>query len=486
MKHFLKIILLVAVFQCSVIAQQSLTLEETFEIAKQNSPDIKQAQINLERSRELLNAQEASLRSRFSLTLEPFNYSRDRQFNTFFSTWNTSELKSSSALFTIAQPILFSDGTLVLRNQFGWRDSFSEFLETSSKTFSNNLYLSYDQPIFTYNRTRLALRDVELDLENAAINYQIQELALERLVAQGFYAAYQNKMNLQVSEEEYENRKQIYQIINNKVDAGLAAQEELYQAELDLTSSESQVQNQKVLLENSLDDFKRLLGLPVMEDITVAADISMVTVEVDLARAMDFGTKNRYELRQRKIDIEAAQTNLVRSAATNEFKGNISLTYGIIGNDEKLSQIYNVPTQNQRVNLSFEVPIWDWGEQASRTRAAEATVQSRELSFEEEEKSIKIAIRKVYRSLQNQALQVELARQNVKMAQLTYDINLERYENGDLTSMDLNLFQNQLSQKKIGLVTAMINYKIDLLDLKIESLWDFEKDRPAIDINNKM
>ena len=98
----------------------------------------------------------------------------------------------------------------------------------------------------------------------------------------------------------------------------------------------------------------------------------------------------------------------------------------------------------------------------------------------EEKKAIVIAIRRAYRSLQNQAVQIELAQQNVKSAQLTYDINLERYENGDLTSMDLNLFQNQLSQKKIDLVNAMISYKIYLLDLKIESLWDFERDQPVI------
>ncbi len=51
--------------------------------------------------------------------------------------------------------------------------------------------------------------------------------------------------------------------------------------------------------------------------------------------------------------------------------------------------------------------------------------------------------------------------------------------------MDLNLVQNQLSQRKIGLVNALINYKMALLDIKIESLWDFEKDRPVILLDDK-
>jgi outer membrane protein TolC len=82
--------------------------------------------------------------------------------------------------------------------------------------------------------------------------------------------------------------------------------------------------------------------------------------------------------------------------------------------------------------------------------------------------------------LNNSAQQIELARQNVRNAELTYEINLERYINGDLTSMDLNLYQEQLSQRKMGLVNAQIDYRLALLDMKIQSLWDFVEDKPVL------
>ena len=107
-------------------------------------------------------------------------------------------------------------------------------------------------------------------------------------------------------------------------------------------------------------------------------------------------------------------------------------------------------------------------------------MESSNLSLEEEKTGIIIDIRKAYRNLENQVIQIEIAQQNVRTAQLTYDINLERYENGDLTSMDLNQFQTQLSAKKIGLVEALINYKLALLDLKVKSLWDFERNQPVL------
>ena len=461
-------------------SQEPVSLPQAMEVARNNSPDILRAKMSLEASEERLKAQNAALKSRFSLTLEPILYDRSDEFNAFFSTFNRTETVQSSGLFLVSQPIVPTDGTLSLRNQFSWRDVTSEFGSAQNRSFSNNLFLTYQQPIFTFNRTKLDLRDVELDLENTQINYSLQELLLEVQVAQAFYGAFRQKMSLQVSQEEYQNTQRSYQIIENKVSAGLAAREELYQAELNLTSSRSTVQNNQVAMENSLDDFKRLIGMPISEEISVVAEVTQEPVEVNLDKAIEFALKNRQELRQRQINIQSAKANLTRSSAVNEFRGDINLSYGIFGNDEEFSRLYDKPTENQRVSLSLEIPLYDWGERKSRIRAAEVSVESSNLSLEEEKTGIIIDIRKAYRNLENQVIQIEIAQQNVRTAQLTYDINLERYENGDLTSMDLNQFQTQLSAKKIGLVEALINYKLALLDLKVKSLWDFERNQPVL------
>ena len=474
--------------QLPAYSQRVLTLEESLEIAMQNSPDILRSELQLERSQEYLNAQNAALKSRFSLSLTPFDYNQDRQFNDLFSTWYTSENTQSFGTFTISQPIKWTDGTLTLNNRFGWQDSYSGYTDERNQTFSNNLYVSFQQPIFTYNRTMLSVKELELDLENTSINYAIQKLNLEKTVTQGFFSVYQNRMSLEVASEEYENQKISYQIIKNKVDAGLSAMEELYQAELNLATSKSNMQNQQVVLDNALDSFKELIGISLFDEISVLTDISHHPVVVDLQKALDHALLHRMELRQRKIAIETSQFSLIQTKAMNEFKGSITLSYGMIGTDEQFSNIYDVPTKNQRASLSLNIPLWDWGEKKSRVRASETTIAMNELSLEEQENQIIIGVRTAYRNLQNQINQIEIARQNERNAQLTYDINLERYRNGDLTSMDLNLFQNQLSEKKIGLVNALINYKIELLNMKIQSLWDFVQDMsvvPDLGINER-
>ena len=260
----------------------------------ENSPDIKQTRLQLERSRELLNAQNASLKSQFSLSLNPFSYSQDRTFNKMFSAWNTTETQESDGTFIIRQPIKQTDGTLSLINSFSWQDSYSDYLDVTTKSYNNNIYLNFEQPIFTYNRTKLELKELELDLETTSLTYSLQKLSLEQQVANAFYSVYQNKMNLDVTKGRIRKpAEKPMTIIKNKVDAGLAALEELYQAELNLSTSRSNVQNREVQLENALDDLKLLIGIPLSEEIYVESNVEFELVEVDLEKAIETAHANR-------------------------------------------------------------------------------------------------------------------------------------------------------------------------------------------------
>ena len=218
-----------------------------------------------------------------------------------------------------------------------------------------------------------------------------------------------------------------------------------------------------------------MIGMNLYDDLTVIPNVAVDTVQVDISFAIDQGLSNRMELRQREIDIEASQFDLVRTKALNEFQGSLALSVGLFGDNEKFGDVYSNPTDKEDVSLSFSIPLWDWGERKSRIKATEATIESAEISMEEEKNNIILGVREVYRNLINLRNQIGIARQNVTNAQLTYDLNLERYRNGDLTGMDLNLFQEQLSQKQLSYTNALISYKLELLNLKIQTLYDFEK-----------
>ncbi|TFH49876.1 MAG: TolC family protein, partial [Bacteroidia bacterium] len=203
-------------------------------------------------------------------------------------------------------------------------------------------------------------------------------------------------------------------------------------------------------------------------------NIAVDTVQVDIAFATSQGLDNRMELRQREINIETAQFDMIQTKALNEFRGSLGLSIGLFGDNDKFGSVYDKPVDNEDVSVSLSIPLWDWGERRSRIKAAQASIESENISFEEERNNIILSIRKVYRNLLNLRNQIEIARQNVTNAQLTYELNLEKYKNGDLTGMDLNIYQNQLSEKQLSYTNSLISYKLELLNLKIQTLYDFE------------
>ena len=485
--RWLWIVSLVCLLGIDANAQTSMTLDDALNYSIENSPELKRALMNLQRYKFSLNAQRASLKSKFSLTLNPISYSRNRYFENRLSEWYTNESFASSGTFSISQPIIWTGATVSLNNKFGWQNNKSSItggIDNDNSAYSNDLYLSISQPLFRYNRIKFDLKNIELDYENALINYALQRLNLENSITNQFYSVYTAQNNLEISRAELKDAEANYNIIKNKVDADLSTKDELYQAELNLATARSTVDNRIVSLENAKDDFKKILGINLDTDIDIIAQVTADPVTVDLGKAIANALHSRLELKQREISRTELDLQMKQIKETNSFNGEVSLSIGIIGDNERLGDIYKTPTNNPRVAVSFNVPIFDWGERKARIKAQEIAIEMHNLETDEERKSIEIAIRKSYRNLNNLLTQISIAEKSMENAQLTYDLNAERYRNGELTGMEMSQFQTQLSNKKMSYVSTIIEYKKELLNMKILTLYDFENNKPIIPLNN--
>lgn len=471
---------ILTIFPGEIFSQKILTLNDAMEIAMKNSPAIIQSELNMTISEENLKAQEAATKSYFALQLTPFSYGQQRTFDTRSSSWYTSETKKVFGDLSVVQPIIKTDGKISLQNHLEYQDANSGFSNTRSKGYNNNLYLTISQPFFTYNKQKMQIDQLRLSLTNTTLSYSIQRLNLEQGVTQQFYQLYKTLMSLNIAEEDFKSHKQSFEIIKSKVEGGLSAQSEMYQAEVDLATSESNLQNQKLSLENMKDNFRQYIGMPINEDLEVKVDSTFVQVDVDLTSAVKNGLDTRLELQQHDIAMTNMQFNLTVAKATNAFKANVDLSLGLSGDSPDFQNIYQKPTRSPQVGLTLIIPIWDWGQRKAGIKVAEANIKIEEINTANQRTSIELAIRQSYRSLLNLQSQINIARKSVLNAELTYQINLEKYKNGDLTSKDLGQYLSQLSQAKQNIASSLINYKLELLNMKIQSLWDFEHNRSFV------
>jgi outer membrane protein TolC len=320
-------------------------------------------------------------------------------------------------------------------------------------------------------------------LENAKISYALQVLNMEKNVTSQCYQVYQKQKDLSTARDEYNNQKQNYEIIKNKVEAGLVAKEELFQAEVNLASSESSLYSAEISYENIKDNFKILLGMPLDEEVAVLPNTEISTVTVAPNVAVKYALQQRMELRQKAISMAQNLFSLIQTKAGNEFKGSVSARVGLNALGDKVKNMYDNPTDNEQIGVSFSIPIFDWGAQKARIKSSEISIESNKIDFEEEKKNITISVRQLCRNLPTLIRQIEIKKKSAENAQRTYEINLDKYHNGNLTGMELQQYQSQLTSAKQAYTNAIISYKLELLNLKVQTLWDFEANKSYLPVD---
>ena len=68
-----------------------------------------------------------------------------------------------------------------------------------------------------------------------------------------------------------------------------------------------------------------------------------------------------------------------------------------------------------------------------------------------------------------------------QVGEKSFDISLNRFNNGDITSTELSRASDQLNQAKLSYLAAYVDYKLALADLKRKTLFDFDLKRSLVE-----
>ena len=201
-----------------------------------------------------------------------------------------------------------------------------------------------------------------------------------------------------------------------------------------------------------------LLGVSLDEDIAVLPNTEVESITVNTEEAVKHGLDQRMELRQKQITLERDVFSIIRAKAENEFKGNISARVGLNALGDKVGNMYDNPTDNEQIGVSLTIPIFDWGAKKARVQSSKLAMESDEVDMSEQKKEITINIRQICRNLPTLINQINIKKKSIENAERTYEINLEKYRNGNLTGMELQQYQTQLTSAKQEYTNAIISW----------------------------
>jgi len=494
------VIVLLALARAGWTQQKTvLTLDQAITIALEKSYEMKTLRLSLFQADQNLRAARGRFKTNADLSIEAPNWNEmvsEIPVPGQLPVFNTTGYTRYQANFDINQP-LPTDGSLTLRSQAYHRDVST--YDANQKLEGSEVYTSvslrFSQPLFAINRLKLGLKTANLDYERTQKRYKRSELDIVYSVTQSFFGFYESVRALEIAKENEKQQQDLYDLAHKKFEAGLIPEVEALQMEVDLAQSRSAVLSSQGALQRSEDAFKQLIGLKLADEVSVEADFHIDHFEVDLERAITLALKYRTEIRENEIDVELARLGVKQADANSEIRGDVSAFYDLTGvSDPSLpygsdwQMLWNSSREdmkrrpnNRGVVFTLSVPVWDWGVNRAEVQAAKSTLQTSELTLAEQKTTIQRQVREVVMRLRESEDQVGVLLKNQEVAQRAFDISLERFNNGDITSQELALDRNRLVQAKTSYLSAYVDYKLAVADLRRKTMWDFAADRSLVE-----
>ena len=506
-KFFIVVFFISSLYVQYVCAETLLSLEDAIDIALEQGFAMKSLRLNLIQAEQNQLAAKYRFRTNANMILNTPSWAErvtSVQVPDALPIYNSLGTLRVQGLLDINQP-LPTDGTLTLRSQLYQSKESNYFAETGNslkrKDFLTSLSIRFNQPLFTYNRLKTGLKRAELNYEGTSLTFSRTKLNVIYDVTSSFFTLYRSTRECEINSETLEQKENAYELARLKFEAGLIPEVEALEMEVDLEEARATLLSSEASLELQKDRFIQSIGLDLSEEVGVKTDIVYKYFDVDQEKAIKEGLANRFEIREQEIYLELSRISLKETDARSEISANLSAYYDFTGRSDPVlpfssgtSELFDSSWDdlerrpgNRGVSLTINIPIWDWGVNKAEVASARVNLRQTVMQMEEEKKTIINSIRDAVRQIQSAENSLEILQKRQEIAQRTYDISLERFNNGDITSQELANNSNRLSSAKLAYLGAYITYKLAVEDLKRKTLWDFEKNRSvSLDINNSM
>ena len=376
--------------------------------------------------------------------------------------------------------------------------SYREYLSTAfsrmnyKKLYKDQVYnrfaISLDQPVFTKNRLKEDLQEAELQYKKSSSTYTRAQMDIIYNVSRGFYNLYKASMEKDISNEKMRNSEESYRIAKLKYEAGNIPEGDVLIAEISAAQDKTKYSESVSKLEREKDNFKQLIGLEIDKSISIATDLKYDIYKIDLNTAIKQGLLNRLELLEAQYDIDLQKIQADRAKREGRIKGTLSAYYDFTGystlNKGTLKELFNssidnisVRPPNRSIMFTIAIPVADWGRSKSLYRRENYSLEEKKLTLENTKNTIIKEIRDIVRTVDECRSRLSIYEKNKEVSIRSYKISQLRFSNGELTSQQLAVEQERLSQIQLEYLNAYIIYQMALADLKRKTMWDFQNNR---------
>jgi outer membrane protein TolC len=151
----------------------------------------------------------------------------------------------------------------------------------------------------------------------------------------------------------------------------------------------------------------------------------------------------------------------------------LSASFGLNNQASTLDQSYVDPLRQQRVNLSFNVPVLDWGRNKARMKTAYANQKLNDYVIAQDEVNFEQEIVTQVSQFDVLMSQIEITKKSDQVAQERYMVSQNRYLIGKIDITNLNIALTEKDTAKRSYLSALRSFWTSYYELRRLTLFDF-------------
>jgi len=345
----------------------------------------------------------------------------------------------------------------------------------NSVLFSGSPFsIGFNQPIFAYNWMKWTKKTEPMIYDESQKNF-IQTIENIAYTATSYFFNYLRiQTNYNLAKSSFDNSSDNLKIAQIKKKLGQISENDFSRIQLSVLNAEKSMSSAKMDLKNADFSLKSYIGLDQKVNIELQMPLLITLFDIDPQKALKEARENRSEQVYYLRRLISAESQLTQAKRSSGLTATLSGNYGLSNSAETFPGIYNQPLNQRMLQLTFSVPILDWGKAASSVKMAES---NRDLvsfdvkqAFEDFDRSVIVQVEQF--SLMKD--QLKTAEEADKVAANGYIIALKKFQNGEITITDMNIASSERVTAKLDYINSLATYWLAYYRLRILTLYDFE------------
>ncbi len=316
-------------------------------------------------------------------------------------------------------------------------------------TDPGSLGLTVTQNLFNGNRTVNGVRQAESNIFGARETLRDTEQNILLSAATAYMNVLRDtaildlrKNNIVVLEE------QLRQTVD-RFTVGEVTRTDVAQAESSLASARSDYFTAQAILQTSVADFRRVIGVAPARLEPARTIESLLPRRLGTAVETALAEHPGVQAALHATDAAALQVKLV--------EGELYPTFNVSGNVQQNYNFTGIPGQrflNASIVGQLTVPIYEGGEVYARTRQAKETLGQARLQADLQRDTVRAAVVSSWSQLDTARAVIQSSKASVKSNEIALDSIRQEAEVGQRTTFDILFQQQQLLNARVVLVTA--------------------------------